>query len=137
GVDDYIELPIDSRLQPQLPVSFSFKIKFLTYPGPKLFFANDYAHNNYYGLYLNVTQSGHFNASYGDGGPQNPTSRRTASTNIQLSTNTWYDITVVIKGATNVDFYINCESENASFAGTGGSLAYSTGTSNATMGRFA
>lgn len=137
GVDDYIELPIDTLLQPQLPVSFSFKIKFPSYPGPKIFFTNDYDHNNYYGFWLNITQSGYIHASYGDGGPQNISNRRTANANIKLNLNIWYDITVIIKGSSNVDFYINCESESASFVGNGGTLAYSSGNSNSTIGRFA
>lgn len=137
GLNDYIELPIDSRLQPQLPVSFSFKVMIDSYTNPNLFFSNDYNHTKYYGFWLNITVAGYLHVSYGDGGSQDVSNRTSFNATTKLEFNRWYNITVVIKGPTSANFYLDCSVENINYAGTGSSLAYSSGISKSSIGRFA
>jgi RHS repeat-associated protein len=54
-----------------------------------------------------------------------------------LQTNTWYHIVAVIRGAADMDIYINADNDGGTYSRTGGSIAYSTSSASIARIRFA
>lgn len=64
--------------------------------------------------------------TYGDGGAKNTLHRRSKDSTTALQTGVDYHITCVIRGAQDMDIYINGENDGGDYSGTGGVLAYSS-----------
>ncbi len=129
GIDDYIELPNSSILKPDLPVSFSFWIKYDSDSHEdRAVFNTSFEDDRSSGVYFNTQIStGNYAINYGDGSPfYNPTSRRSYVSNTAIDTESWHFIVAVIESATNMRIYVDCNESGGSYSGTGGPLVYST-----------
>jgi gliding motility-associated-like protein len=127
GIDQSISLPYDAALKPQLPISVSAWVKFENFiQSNNNILTTDYTENQYYGIWLNTDGTGRPAINFGDGDPNstNSTSRRSKIGDYQLEIGIWYMITGVIRGATDMDLYVNCENVGGTYSGTGSSLSY-------------
>ena len=128
GIDDYIEFPNNSMLKPQLPVSFSFWIKYdSTFNQDREVINTSFEENRSTGVSFNAQSStGNFAINFGDG-TYNYTSstRRTYVTNSSIQIDTWYHIAVIVSSATDMKIYVDCVDYGGSYSGTGGNLVYS------------
>ena len=128
GVDSYINFPNLQELKPDLPVSFSFWVRYdsNSYLDRELFntsFEEDLSS----GVFFNSQQStGRYSISFGDGSANyTANTRRTYTTNMSIESGQWTNIVAVVETAANMKIYVNCRDFGGSFSGTGGSLYYS------------
>lgn len=128
GINDYIELPNLAELKPNLPVSFSFWIKYedQTYENATVF-NTSYEEDVNSGIYMNVGgSSGRYQISFGDGSPfYSPRSRRTYTSNAVIQPNEWHHIAMVVNSESDMSIYVDCVEPGGSYSGCGGALAYS------------
>jgi len=132
SVNSTFEFPKDSLLKPEFPITVSFWTMIPDIAsGIKVFFNTDYIQNNYHGIWMGVDVSGFVNISFGGG----DVSLGCASTNrisyvayeLPITDSTWHHLVGVIRSATDMDIYIDCNNAGAQFlSGTGpASMAYS------------
>lgn len=130
GVNSCINLPNDNKLKPQLPVSLSLWVHFDDLSAQySQILTTDYTIDAYTGIWLGLNPSSYeLQVSYGDGTPGGtiPSHRRTKQGTTPLQTDKWYFVAVVIRGATDMDIYINCENDGGSYTGTGDPIVYSS-----------
>ena len=128
GVDNYIEIPNDPTLKPPLPLTIAFWVKFddISTTYNSLVLDTDFLENTYTGVWIHA-YDGYLSISYGDGTPNItglPT-RRSKIAATQLQEDIWYHVVGIIRGATDMDIYIDCVNNNGSYQGSGGSMVYS------------
>lgn len=123
GVNDYILLQPNNKFKPQLPVTISSWVN-ISDTNPNLVFWNDWEIDLYHGVWLNIV-NGIISAAYGDGNAIGPQSRRSKRGTTVLQTQTWYHIAVVIRGAGDMDIFVNGRNDCGTYSGSGGSLDYS------------
>lgn len=128
GVDDFIDLPNLIELKPELPISFSFWIKYESdnYQD-RAVFNTSFEDDRSSGVYFNTQIStGNYAINYGDGTYNYiSTTRRTLTSNEAIETENWHHIAVVIRSATDMSIYVDCIDYGGSYSGTGGDLVYS------------
>lgn len=126
GVNEFIDLPNDLKLKPELPVSFSFWVKLDDLqPESSTFFSTDFAQNNHTGVWMSLTPDGNLAVSYGDAsGNTSSPNRRSKIGSAFLDVDIWYHIVSVVKGALDMDIYLNGINDEGVYAGTGGDLGY-------------
>lgn len=131
GSDDYIDLPNDPSLKPQLPITISYLVKFdfLDLVGTQMF-TTDYEQNNYHGVWANLSADGlghvgiHFGGGQGSNGANN---RRTKLSTSTVEVQKWYRLTFVVQSANDMDIYIDCVDAGGSYSGSGPTnIAYSS-----------
>ncbi|MEM7373722.1 MAG: LamG-like jellyroll fold domain-containing protein [Bacteroidota bacterium] len=131
GIDDQIVLLANSsNFKPPLPVTISSWVEIEDYQLNNVF-QNDFQLNVYHGPWMNIA-SGRVAGQFGDGGPANSSSRRSKTGLTVLALSTWYHLTTVIRGAEDIDVYINGKQDCGTYSGSGLGLAYST--ANGIMG---
>lgn len=128
GIDDYIDLPNIIELKPNLPVSFSFWIKYadITYENSTVF-NTSFEEDVNSGIYMNSNSSTHsIQISYGDGSNfYSPGSRRTYASQGTIEPAVWKHIVIILKSGTDMEIYIDCVEMGGSYSGSGGDLQYS------------
>ncbi len=129
GLDDYVNIGNDESIKPNLPITISCWIVALNYTDYGNIFLNDKMHwpEAYYGVSLCFNTSNPTKTiaiTYGDGGA-GPSHRRTKTGTTQLSLGVWYHVVGVIRGATDMDIYINGRNDGGTYFGSGGSIKYS------------
>lgn len=128
GIDDYIAFPNISELKPDLPISFSFWVKYddLTYENSTVF-NTSFEEDVNSGLYMNVQGStGRYQISYGDGSNfYSPASRRTYASVNTIDADDWHHIVIIVNSGTDMQIYVDCVESGGDYSGTGGSLQYS------------
>jgi hypothetical protein len=128
GINDFLELPNLLELKPELPVSFSFWIR---YDSPSSshrdVFNTSFEEDRNTGIYFNSQMStGKFAVNFGDGGfNYTASSRRTYVANPVIETGEWVHIAVVIASSTEMKIYIDCLENGGDYSGNGGALVYS------------
>jgi hypothetical protein len=129
GVNDFMSIVNGAGMKPTYPFSFSCWIKIIS-SNPQVsvnhVYNNDYTipGTNYDGAIFNVPVTGIWQASVGDGGPTNPSNRRTKATNQIVPFGTWHHIAAVVNSATSMKLYIDCAEVPGSYSGTGSGLVY-------------
>lgn len=123
GANDYILLQPNNKFKPQLPVTISAWVN-ISDTDPNLVFWNDWEVDLYHGVWLNIVD-GIISAAYGDGNAIGPQSRRSKRGTTVLQTQTWYHLAVVIRGAGDMDIFVNGRNDCGTYSGSGGSLDYS------------
>ena len=131
GISDYIDLSPNAKFKPNLPVTISAWINLADYT-TNLIFQNDFEENFYTGVWMN-TVSGSLTAAFGDGAIIDPSNRRSKRGTTVMDLNKWYHVAVVIRGATDMDLYVNGVNDCGVYSGTGGNLQYSI--HNGTIGK--
>jgi hypothetical protein len=128
GTSNFIDFPISSALKPELPISIAFRVKFNTPIGTNTWvLSTNYSDNAYNGVFVN-TGNGRIAFSFGDGtiGTTSPSNRRTKTGTKPLNAGEWYYVVGVIRGATDMDIYVDCTNEGGVYSGSGGALNYDT-----------
>lgn len=126
GLNQYINWQYSTDLQPQLPVSFVFWVKFenIDYTTGGIFDTDFYEDNNS-GVWMGLSTNDQLYVSYGDAsGGIGPTNRRSLTSNSVLESNIWYYVIAVVSGPTDIKLYVNCEDLGGTYSGTGGNVAY-------------
>ena len=126
GASTYIDLPNSSQLKPDLPVTIAFRVKFNDSNVQNSWvLSTNYSVNSYRGVFVNTSEN-KIQFSYGDGdiGITNATSRRTKTGAKPLEIGQWYHVIGVIRGATDMDIYVDCVNDEGTYSGTGGSISY-------------
>lgn len=130
GINDFIDLPNIQELKPQLPVSFSFWIKYdsTEYTDTEVF-NTSFQEEESSGVYFNSQMStGNYAVNFGDGSPfYNPSARRTYISNRAIDNDQWHQVTVVVKASLDMKIYIDCKEYGGIYSGEGGDLFYSVG----------
>lgn len=127
GFGQYIDLPNHPELKPQLPVTISAWVMFDEIAADKTtIFTSDYALNSHSGVWINTSSTGLFAANFGDNtGNTSSGNRRTKVGETELTALEWYHLTAVVRGANDMDLYVNCKNDGGSYSGSGGSIGYS------------
>lgn len=127
GTDDFFLLPNVSELKPLLPVTVSFWVKTENLNTQDNTFINtgfeEYKHSGF-GVLTNALNTGEVAAYYGDNGGSGPNNRRSKNSATSLTIGVWHHVTCVIRGATDMDIYIDCENAGGTYSGTGGNIVY-------------
>ena len=129
GINDYINLPNLIELKPELPVSFSFWIRYDSDNfNDRDVFNTSFEEDVNSGIYFNSQQStGNFAINYGDGSNNYTSgSRQTYVSNIQINTGTWHHVAITVSASNNMKIYINCRELGGQYSGSGGQLQYSS-----------
>jgi parallel beta-helix repeat protein len=125
GEDDYVDLGTDSSLKPAFPITFSAWIKRLsTGASDAIVFLGRGSSNLYYGSWFNVSTDDKLTVAYGDGTGRGSSDRRTKKGTTTIGTGTWYHLAAIIRGALDMDLYINGQLEPGIYSGSGGSMVY-------------
>lgn len=125
--------PNNAVLKPQLPITISFWVWLDDYsPVFSNILTTDYTEDAYYGVWFNTDGTGRPAINFGEGTPgqTNSNNRRSKVANTTLALDTWYMITGVIRGANDMDIYVNCQDAGGNYSGIGGPLAYSDNPGN-------
>ena len=132
GVDDSIVLGSDPILKPDLPITIAARVRHECPIGVSCtIFENDAdPGTTYAGVTLSLTNANNLYSQFGDGGVASSSSRRNASTASVLPADTWKHLAVVIRGATDFEFYVDgarLDTSDVFYDGTGGPLTYASG----------
>lgn len=130
GVDDYVDLGNNDSLKLPLPVTISAWVSLDNITTHCGIVSLDEQFDTYCGIWFQMTPQSNLAISYGDGkGWGSGDYRRSRTGATELGTNSWHHVAGVIRGATDIDLYVNGIDDGGSYSGTGGSLAYSSGNS--------
>ncbi len=82
----------------------------------------------YYGVWLQVSPNNTFSASYGDGtGGNGSQYRRSVTSTDGVPRQTWIHLAAVVRGAEDMELYVDGARVTGTYDGTGGRFARSTG----------
>ncbi|MEX1187762.1 MAG: LamG-like jellyroll fold domain-containing protein [Bacteroidia bacterium] len=126
GSTNYIDFPNSSELKPDLPISIAFRVKFNNSNVQNSWvLSTNYSTDSYNGVFVN-TGAGKIQFSYGDGdvGSSNESSRRTKTGTKPLNVGEWYYVVGVVRGATDMDIYVDCVNDGGTYSGVGGAMSY-------------
>ncbi len=129
GINDFIDLPNLSELKPNLPVSFSFWIKYESnLVTDRVVFNTSFEEDVNSGIYLTTQSStGKLAVGYGDGSSSFTSSnRRGYLSNNVIQSNSWHQIHIVIISSNNMKVYLDCVETGGAYSGSGGNLVYSS-----------
>lgn len=135
GVNEFIDLPNKLSLKPDLSVTVSFWVKFNEIAGDQTtVFTSDFATDNHTGVFVSTNSSGLFGVGFGDNtGNTSPLNRRSKLGETFLQKDEWYHLTAVVRGANDMDLYIDCINDGGYYTGSGGQIGYSS--ANGSIGR--
>ena len=126
GVDDYVEIPHSESIKPPLPITVMAWIKPVMIGQHQWILRLDDQSSRYYGVWWHLRDDGRLACSFGDGGSQTPSSRRTKVGDTVLTAGQWYHAAVVLRGAEDISIYLNGIDDGGTYGGSGGALAYSS-----------
>jgi gliding motility-associated-like protein len=131
GLNDLINFPNDNFLKPSLPITFSATFMLSNVPpGSHIIVNTDFSLNTYFGAWLGTNADMKLHLSYGAGFPDrtSPSDRRTFSTTNSINVGQWYNVVAIIRGATDMEIWIDCVKQNGTYSGTGSNsdLLYNT-----------
>jgi gliding motility-associated-like protein len=121
GSTSYVGLPDNPLLKPDFPFTIACMVR---YDNPQMVektqvFGLDFYQNNYFGSWTNL-MTGKVEIAFGGGaGGMGPSNRRTKRGNTTLAANQWYRITYIVRGATDMDIYIDCVNDGGTYSGNG------------------
>lgn len=128
GINSYIDFPSAPQLKPSLPISIAFRVKFNDLTVQKSWIlSTNYSIDSYNGVLVN-TNGSQIQFSFGDGqiGVTSGATRRTKTATTALIEGQWYYIVGVIRGATDMDIYVDCINDLGTYSGSGGSMNYNS-----------
>lgn len=133
GIDDFISMPNLAELKPNLPVSFSFWIKYDDLSSSNSdFFNTSFEEDKSSGVFFTLQSStNNYSLAFGDGGDNYIAStRRTISSNKAAEINEWTHLVLVVSSSLDMKIYVNCVDYGGTYSGSGGDLFYSTTSGN-------
>ncbi|MBL7742201.1 MAG: LamG domain-containing protein [Chitinophagaceae bacterium] len=119
------------------PFSYSFWMNAADPSAIAALFQSDRTTGAYYGswLQLSVASANKLAFSFGDGTGSSGGSRNSLLSSVALSANQWYHIVINVRGANDMDLYINGAKDNsASYDGSATSIAYSSPNPSSVIG---
>ena len=128
GSSSYINLGNNPSIQRGLPVTISawMKASDLTALATNdCVVATGGSLNNYSGATLQFYGNS-IETDFGDNGSPGPSNRESKIEPITSNANTWYHVVGVIRGAGDMNLYVNGADVGGSYSGSGGAIAYST-----------
>lgn len=138
GIDNYILFPNLEELKPELPVSFSFWVKYDSMDGDfGYLLSTSFEQDRSSGIYFNTQMStGKYAVNYGDGTYFfNPSTRRTYISEKVIDTIDWHHIAVIVNSELDMKIYVDCKEHGGQYVGSGGDLVYSENAGNLGRGR--
>ncbi|MHC4644647.1 MAG: LamG domain-containing protein [Planctomycetota bacterium] len=128
GTGDYVNIGNDSSLKPSLPISVSMWIHPDNVGINQYLLTNDsWCSSCYCGTASYIKTTDQVSISYGDGGTGASWNRRSKTSASTVNSDEWQHIAYVIRGATDMDIYIDANDAGGTYNGTGGAMAYSGG----------
>lgn len=129
GTNSYMNFPNLALLKPNLPVTFSFYVKYMSEDYHRqVVFNTSFEANRCTGVWFNssLTNTAHA-INYGNGAySYSPATRQTFLCQKPIVTNVWYHLVVVVSSATDMKIYFDCENiTQGVYSGYGESLVYS------------
>ncbi|MCE3296231.1 MAG: type sorting protein [Crocinitomicaceae bacterium] len=126
GVNDYVELPNSAIMKPQFPLTLAFWLKVDQSEDCSVYFS-DFLDYQYSGFWVNVSASNKISISFGDGGAAGSSSRQSKTSSPSIQIGTWQHFVFTIRGANDMDIFMDCEEVNGFYSGDGGSgMVYGT-----------
>jgi len=126
GVDDYVNIGDPSAIKVSLPVTVSAWMRRDSHSDFAPIFSSDDFSTTYRGYALWLNASSQIFATYGDGTGNIVSDRRSKTGVTTLSQGIWYHVVAVIRGATDMDIYLNGVNDGGTYSGTGGAMVYNT-----------
>ena len=123
GSNESINMPVDS-ITPPLPLSVSFWVYFDVSGSWARVFGSSSGSSTYRGFWIQKNTSNKIAISYGD---NLGTNRRTKATTQSVDINKWINVVGIMRGATDMDIYVDGINYAGTYSGSGGSLNYGTG----------
>lgn len=133
GIDDFISMPNLAELKPNLPVSFSFWIKYDDLSSSNSdFFNTSFEEDKSSGVFFTLRSSTNsYSLAFGDGGDNYfASTRRTYNSNKVAEINEWTHLVLVVNSSLDMKIYVNCVDYGGTTSGSGGDLFYSTTSGN-------
>ena len=129
GVNAYVNFPNVSTLKVPLPVSFSFWVKYAnaTNYQTQTVFNTSFESNRSTGVWFNATSSGNrYAVNFGDGSyDYTEDTRNTYVSTAAIDSDEWHQVVVIVRSASNMKIYIDCEDQGGNYSGYGAGLVYS------------
>jgi len=128
GIDDFINFPNSNELKPQLPLSFSFWIRYDSDDWQdREVFNTSFEEDINSGVFFNsAAATGQYGVSFGNGAPSYTPYTRTSFLSVEApTTGKWTHIAIVIRAQSDMNIYVNCVDTSGSYSGSGGNLVYS------------
>lgn len=125
-------------LKASFPFSLSFWMNSANAQSVSSIFSSDATTGTYYGYWLqqSVASAGKLAFSVGNGTGASGGSRNTLLSSVALSSNQWYHIVINVRGANDMDLYINGAKDNsADYDGSATSIVYSSTNPNGSIGK--
>lgn len=119
----------DQSLKLELPIAFSYFVKFNSLDEVQFPIKTDNVFNNYFGVWMNTLPSGGMSISIGGGnGAANTSNQRYYTTDITpLTVGEWHHIVGIVRSYNDMDIYIDCVKSNGTYGGSGpNTVAYSS-----------
>lgn len=129
GTTDHIYYTTTPGYKPAtFPISICMWIKSNDNNGIGTFFKSDTWIDHYTGIWIQVlVSSGTLELSYGDGGTTSASQRRSKFGTTNINDNQWHFIAGVIRGPTDMDIWVDCNYDPATYGGSGGPMLYTNG----------
>jgi len=125
GLDEYVDLGTNSSLKPALPITYSAWIKRSSADWTDIIVCLGRGDTDwYFGSWFNVTNEHKLAVNYGDGTGKSTSDRRSKKGTTTLGAGTWYHVAGIIRGALDMDLYINGQPEPGIYSGSGGDINY-------------
>ncbi len=117
----YVDMPNVPELHPDLPVTIAFWLYIDDFNQVLIpFFDTDFSMDVYYGIFSTMLSSSKkIGVGYGDGGSISPGSRRSKGSDEIFEARRWYHVVFIVKGALDMDIYINGCPSPGRYSGTG------------------
>lgn len=129
GTNAYMNFPNLAVLKPNLPVTFSFYVKYMSEDYHRqVVFNTSFEANRCTGVWFNSSLTNNAHAiNYGNGAySYSPATRQTFLCQKPIDINVWYHVVVVVNSSTDMKIYFDCENiTQGMYSGSGGSLVYS------------
>ena len=127
GTNDSIDMSADS-ITPSLPVSLSCWVYFDNTGSWVRLFHTSSGSSIYSGLWMQKSYQDKFSIAFGDNlGGSDGGYRRTKNSTQSLDIGRWLNLVAIVRGATDMDLYVDGVNYAGGYSGTGGSLDYKTG----------
>lgn len=120
GINDVIEFPNSQLLKPDFPFSVSYWVKLETLEFDfNRYFSTEFQFSNYSGCWM-ASKNGIMKLSFGGNiGGAGLQYRRTKMSGVEISIGSWYHVVGVVRGAEDMDIYLNGINTGGSYEGTG------------------
>lgn len=135
---NYIDLPSSSILQPtQFPITVSFWLNPVAHSASQAIFGTSVLTGIYSGFWVNLRSSGQIAGSIGSGTSIGSPYRHSGYSTIPLAYNQWQHVTIVFRGYSNIEIYVDCQPVSVSYDGNGSGGPVNAANAQGAIGKIA